>query len=155
MVDAAAFQPMTVGDIADALKVSGFSIVELGDRHIAGTRAIPGHPSTTARQANFARIFGSSAWSGALLLRHAHPRAGQPCGSKLNAPGARFPMIETRLLHQARWLRTIDELEVWLSGVCSQPIDDVERAAIAATCMCEGRGHDKWGNICPCRMGSR
>lgn len=155
MVEAAAFTAMDVGAIADVLTVSGFVIVELGDRHIAGVRPIPGHPTTEARVVYFNRVFGSSAWTGNINLRFPHPHAGECCGSELNPPGARFPAFTSRLLHQVRWVRTIDELEVWLAGVCSVPIDDAERAAIAATCMCQGRGYDSWGNICPCRMGTR
>lgn len=155
MVEAAAFTAMGVDAIAEVLKVGGFTVTELGDRHIAGTRPIPGHPETECRAVYFNRVFGSSAWTGNLNHRFPHPRAGELCGSTMNPPGARFPTMTSRVLHQVRWVRTIDELELWLGGVCSVPIDDAERAAIAATCMCEGRGHDKWGNICPCRMGSR
>lgn len=157
LVEAAAFTAMTVDQIADVLKASGFSIEALGDRHISGARPVPGHPATTSRTAHFTRIFGFPpvAWTGNVNLRFPHPNAGELCGSKLNAPGARFPTYTSRLLHQVRWVRTIDELEAWLGGVCSVPIDDAEIVAIASSCVCKGRGHDEWGNICACRMGTR
>lgn len=132
LVEAAAFQALDVAAIGDVLKVSGFQILELGGRHIMGVRRIPGHPETEMRQVSFARIFGDTAWSGALYLRHPHPRAGELCGSKLNAPGARFPQHVTRLLHQLPSCRTVDELEAWLGGACSVVLDDAERRAIAA-----------------------
>lgn len=130
LVSAVAFEPMTVGAIAEALVAHQFAIVALGPRVVHGARPVAGHPSTVTRVVAFARIAGSSAWTGALQLRHPHPQAGEPCHEPL-VEADRYPAETSRLLHQVRWVRTLDELEAWLGGVCSIPIDDAERAAIA------------------------
>lgn len=130
LVSAVAFEAMDCEHVAAALKAHGFEIVGLGPRNVVGSRLIPGHDATETREAAFWRIPGSSAWTGTLQLRFPHPRAGEVTGSPMNAPGARFPAFTMRLLHHTRWLRTLDELEAWLGGVVSIPIDDAERTAI-------------------------
>jgi hypothetical protein len=132
LVSAVAFEAMDAEQIAVALRVGAFAVVGLGARTVVGARPVPGHPATTTREAAFWRIPGSSAWAGCVNLRYPHPRAGELTRSPLNAPGARYPALTTQLVAHIRWIRTLDELEAWVGGVCSQPIDDAERAAILA-----------------------